>query len=190
MIRRVVVGHTAADQVVFVGPFGVGKTTALRVVSDVPVVNTDVLSSEIDAALAASGKSTTTAALDYGEWQFGDGARVALIGIPGQERFDAIWDTLLPRSTAVVLWLFGDQEAGLQECRKWLDILQRRGAISRLAVAITRVPPDREDLVLNSYRELISSYHEFAPILTADPRDPADVMQAITIALTSPSRTK
>ena len=183
---QVVLGHTTTHQVVFVGPFGVGKTTALRTVSDIPVVNTDVASSEISTDAALEGKTGTTAGFDYGEWRFMDGSRVSLIGIPGQERFNTMWDVMLPRSSAIVLWLYGNREGGLAECRKWLDALAERKAISRLAVLLTRVNDIEAERVLEPYRELISQYHPLAPVMTADPRRQPDVLQAITMALTSP----
>ena len=182
---KVVLGHSVAHQVVFVGPFGVGKTTALRVVSDIPVVNTDVESSEAFSDPNVQGKTTTTAAFDYGEWRFPDGTQVALIGVPGQERFEAMWDVMLPRSSAIVLWLYGDRDPNLIECKKWMSALAQRKAVARLAVAVTRMPADSE-AVLAPYRELIGRYHPLAPVVTADPREPSDILQAITMALTSP----
>ncbi len=184
--HKIVLGHTTAHQVVFVGPFGVGKTTALRTVSDIPVLDTDVASAEVGRQEIEQGKTTTTTALDYGEWRFADGARVALIGVPGQERFDAMWDTLLPRSTAIVLWLYGDRDPQMREGAKWLDALKQRKAISRLAVAITRIPDEAAEERLGPYRDLVCRYHRLAPVMSADPRRPADVMQSITMALLSP----
>lgn len=182
---RVVLGHQAKHQVVFVGPFGVGKTTALRAVSDIPVANMETASSEA-AALGDQGKTTTTVGFDYGEWQFPDGARVGLYGVPGQERFNAMWDVLLPQSSAVVLWLYGDRSEALSEGRFWLDALAQRKAVARLAVAITRLPPDASDLQLDPYRRLTSRYHPLAPVITADPREGGSVMQAIMVALSTP----
>jgi uncharacterized protein len=182
----VVLGHTTHHQVVFVGPFGVGKSTALRAVSDIPVVNTDVASQEIDARALVEGKTTTTAGFDYGEWRFSDGTRVALMGVPGQTRFEAMWDILLPRSSAIVLWLFGDRDPERTECRRWLEALARRKALSRLAVTVTRFEASNDDTLLDPWRELVSEYHPLAPVMTADPRRASDVMQAITMALASP----
>ena len=182
---KIVLGHSVAHQVVFVGPFGVGKTTALRVISDIPVVNTDVDSSEAMLDSTVQGKTTTTAAFDYGEWSFPDGTQVALIGVPGQERFEAMWDVMLPRSSAIVLWLYGDRDPKLAECRKWMNALAQRKAVARLAIAVTRMPADSE-AALEPYRELIAQYHPLAPVITADPRESSDVLQAITMALTSP----
>lgn len=184
---KVVLGHTTSQQVVFVGPFGVGKTTALRVVSDIPVVNTDVLSSEALADANLPGKTHTTIGFDYGEWNFADGSRVSLVGIPGQERFKVMWDVMLPRSSAIVLWLHGDREGQMAECAKWLEALAERKVISRLAVAVTRVPDHQAEQALTPYRELIGRYHPLAPVMTADPRNKSDVLQAIVMALSSPS---
>ena len=183
---QVILGHTTAHQVVFVGPFGVGKTTALRTISDIPVVNTDVQSSEADATMRLGGKDTTTIGLDYGEWTFPDGSRVTLLGVPGQERFEAIWDTLLPHCSAIVLWVYGDRDPQLIEASKWLNALARRKALARLAVAVTRLPANSNDKALNPYRALVERFHPFAHVITADPRQANEVMQAITIALTSP----
>lgn len=182
---KIVLGHKNQHQVVFVGPFGVGKTTALRAVSDIAVVSTEADSSEA-GSLAEGGKTTTTVGFDYGEWSFPDGARVGLIGVPGQERFNAMWDALLPQSSAVVLWLYGDHANALAECRFWLDALAARQAVTRLAVALTRLPPHTPDARLDPYRTLTSRYHPLAPVITADPRAPGDVVQAILVALSTP----
>ena len=182
---KAVLGHQTQQQVVFVGPRGVGKTTALRAISDIPVVSTEVASSEI-GQLGMTDKSTTTVGFDYGEWAFSDGDRVGLFGVPGQERFHAMWDAVLPQSSAVVLWLFGDRANALADCRFWLEALAARNAVARLAVALTRLPDDVPDRVLAPFRELIARYHPLAPLITADPRDQTSVVQATLIALATP----
>lgn len=182
---RVVLGHHAKHQVVFVGPFGVGKTTALRAVSDIAVASMESASGEAVNA-GDPGKTTTTVGFDYGEWQFPDGARVGLFGVPGQERFNAMWDALLPQSSAVVLWLFGNRANALAEGHFWLDALAARKAVTRLAVAVTRMPAQAPDHELEPYRRLAGRYHPLAPVITADPREPASVMQAIMVALSTP----
>lgn len=186
---HIVLGHAISHQVVFAGPFGVGKTTALRTVSDIAVVNTDVATDEALPEAVAQGKTTTTTGFDYGEWQFPDGSRVSLIGVPGQERFEAMWDVIIPRSSAIVLWLYGDTESRLRDGHQWLQALAKRKAVARLAVAVTRVPDAQAEVALEPFRELVSRYHPLAPVITADPRRPSDVMQAIMMALTSPYAT-
>jgi signal recognition particle receptor subunit beta len=183
---NIAVGHSIAHQVVFAGPFGVGKTTALRLVSDIPVVDTDVASTEITPEAAAQGKVTTTIAFDYGEWGLPGGARVSLFGVPGQDRFEAMWNVAIPASSAIVLWVFGDNVMRLRDCEYWLEALARRRVNARLVVALTRVAPGQEQAAMAPYRALVSRFHPQAVVLTADPRSVPDVQQIIQTALAAP----
>ena len=72
------------------GPMGAGKTTAIAALSEIPVVSTDAVNTD----LARNAKATTTVALDYGEITLGDGDKVRLYGVPGQERFEFMWRIL------------------------------------------------------------------------------------------------
>lgn len=180
------IGRNTQHQIVFVGSFGVGKTTALRAISDIDVVNMDVKSDEIAQQNLDPSKTTTTVGFDYGECVLGGDERVALYGIPGQSRFDEIWDRVLPNSSAIVLWVYGDREDALTECQRWLDILKERNAIERLCVAVTRIDPNDVE-ALGAYRGVVAKYHPFAPIITSDPRDKNSVIQATMVALSTPS---
>jgi signal recognition particle receptor subunit beta len=182
------VGDSVAHRITFVGPYGVGKTTALRAVSDIPVLDTDVPMTREHAA-SAPDKTRTTVGFDYGEWQFDDGTRVGLFGLPGQERFDAVWDNLLPHSSGVVLWIYGDRGpvVGVAEMRRWVEAVAARVPVVRLAVAVTRLPDDFDDELLDPYRAALLDYHPLAPVLSADPRQAADVRQVIAVSLASPA---
>lgn len=175
------------DKVVFVGSFGVGKTVALEQLSDTPVVNTDVLSREA-ANENFEDKTTTTVGFDYGEWSVADGRKVQLFGLPSQERFKVMWGIILPSSSAIVLWAYGDRPDGLAGCRYWLEQLKQHNAINRICVAVTRIPAN--DPVLNSYRELVAEYHPLVPVITADPRRRDSVIQAVMVALSTPHRSE
>lgn len=185
---QVSIGHRLDHRICFVGPYGVGKTTALRSVSDIAVVSTEVPTQE--RTEPGSDKRTTTVGFDYGEWQLDEGVRVGLYGIPGQARFDAVWDFLLPSCDALVLWLFGDRADAAQQLRFWLDALMARSPEQghRLAVAITRLDARDDDRLLDPFRSLLRPIHPLAPVLTADPRDPGSVRTAIAMALASPSQ--
>lgn len=87
--------------VLFIGPPGAGKTSAIAAVSDIEVARTEVLSSE----RLAPGKSHTTVAMDVGAVSLGEGERLRLVGAPGQPRFDFMWDILLPSAAGVVVLL-------------------------------------------------------------------------------------
>lgn len=184
---KCVVGHQIQKRIHFIGPFGVGKTTALASVSDIPVAKMDVHSHEA-LTLCGSDKTTTTVGFDYGEWQMQDEV-VGLYGLPGQVRFDAVWDKLLPESTGVVMWLYGDRPDAAEQCAYWLDVLAKRDALRSLVVAVTRVEANEAEPTLDVLRSLVKPHHPYAPVMTADPRNKMSVIQAIAVAVSTPYAT-
>lgn len=91
-------GH---HKIIFAGPVGAGKTTAIASLSDTPVVCTDEAASD----MTRHRKSHTTVALDYGTLKLPGGEKVHLYGSPGQERFDFMWDILTEGGIGLVLLL-------------------------------------------------------------------------------------
>lgn len=89
----------ATFRIVFAGPIGAGKTTAISALSDVPPVSTEVASAEAQAV----GKATTTVAFDYGQILLATGDVVQLYGTPGQERFDFMWPLIADNAIGAVI---------------------------------------------------------------------------------------
>ncbi len=167
-----VIGHPVITQVVFVGPYGVGKTTAVRTLSDVPVLTTES-STSMQQSRQVPLKPTTTVGIDYGEWTDPQGRRHALIGTPGQTRFSAMRRTALVADAAVVLWLYGNRGDGLTDADQWLTRLSFETELSRVVVAVTRIElgggPE-----LAEYRPILDNHLADIPLLAADPpRGPA-----------------
>lgn len=82
-----------ADQIfklVITGAFNTGKTTFIRSLSEIAVVDTDKATSSADEQRV---KPSTTVAMDYGRFQL-DSTMVQLFGTPGQSRFDFMRDVL------------------------------------------------------------------------------------------------
>lgn len=181
MNTQAILGHTHSRRVAFVGPFGVGKTTALRAISDIPVVDTDVASSERLPPIP--GKTHTTVGFDYGELKLPDGERIGLFGLPGQDRFGAMWHMVLPSASAVVLWLHGDHPQLARELRHWLAALNGLVTPAKLSVAVTRVPPELAESRLELLSDELARFNPVAPLLTADPRRSQDVRLAVAMAL-------
>lgn len=86
-------------KLVFAGPVGAGKTTAIQSLSDIEVLNTDAQASDEVKLL----KKTTTVAMDYGLMKLSNGDQVRLYGTPGQQRFDFMWEILSENALGLVL---------------------------------------------------------------------------------------
>jgi uncharacterized protein len=181
-----VVGAAAMERVVFCGPLGVGKTTAVRTISDVEVANTDVRSATLgQAGQTRSGKRTTTVGIDYGEWRPTETMNVAVYGTPGQVRFDTVRSNTMTFSVRLVLWLLGQNDYALDEAEEWLVYLGATDPTiyERMTVAVTRLCEPGEHPRLEDFRPLLDRFSPAIPLLAADPRERADVERVVATAV-------
>lgn len=117
-------------KIVVSGPVGAGKTTLIKTLSDTEVVDTDAAASE------EIGKPLTTVALDYGTLHL-DGRLLYLFGMPGQERFDFMWDVLVEGALGMVMLVRGDRPQDLLYARRQLDYITSRQPVPYV-VGVTR----------------------------------------------------
>lgn len=212
--RKIIIGHRAAREIAFVGPVGVGKTTAVRALSSIEAASTDVMTTATrqSGRRAAGRKTTTTVALDYGEWR-SDRGTVMLFGTPGQSRFRSSRDRLMPASTAIVLLLYGNTSYALEEAAEWLRFIDAAGLGSRLTVVVTRlgqpaephqdgeepeqddsgerpesesvepISPEKERELLAPFERYVAEIDPRIQVLAGDPRNSDDVARIVEVAL-------
>lgn len=85
-------------KIVIAGGFGVGKTTAVSAISEIPLLTTEAAMTEVAAEIDRTGhtpaKTTTTVALDFGCITIDEEIKLYLFGTPGQDRFGFMWRDL------------------------------------------------------------------------------------------------
>lgn len=169
------------NKIIFTGPVGAGKTTAIASISDVPPIKTDALASD----MTRQRKPSTTVAMDFGVMNLSGGEKIHLYGTPGQERFDFMWDILTTGGIGLVLLLDNTRPNPFQDMKFFLDAFDVFIRDTGLVIGVTQM-----DL---SPRPTIDEYYLQAqalgvnpPIFEVDARIRKDVsllIQALLYAL-------
>ena len=157
-------------KVLFTGPVGAGKTTAIRTISDNLPMMTDVAATDE----TRDRKPSTTVAMDYGVIRLGRDEVVHLYGTPGQDRFDFMWEILQEGALGLLILVDNARPDPVGDLTRFLDAYESFIASSGVAVGITRTDlaatPRRAD-----YVEVLARRGLRCPVFEVDAREHRDV---------------
>ncbi|MEZ5536465.1 MAG: ATP/GTP-binding protein [Thiolinea sp.] len=171
---------TTNKKIIFTGPVGAGKTTAIDAISDIKIIKTDEYASD----MTKSRKPQTTVAMDYGLIRLGENERVHLYGTPGQERFDFMWDILTKGGIGLILLLDNTRKDPFRDMKFYTNAFRDFIAAEQMVVGITRMDLQRNPGI-NDYRGWLKELSIEAPVFEIDARNYNDVTSLVKALLYS-----
>ena len=170
----------SAHKIIFTGPVGSGKSTAINAISDTPVISTEEQASDD----VQHRKQTTTVALDYGMIKLSMGENIHLYGTPGQERFNFMWDILVNNAIGIIILVDNANSDPLSDLSFFLKTFNEFLSNSAIAIGITRTDLSGGPK-LSDYRRILKEFDINPPLFEVDGRKKDEVSMLIQALLFS-----
>lgn len=169
-------------KIIFTGPTGSGKTTAICTYSDIEPVMTEVKATDEVKDL----KEQTTVALDYGSVTLDKETKVHLYGTPGQARFDFMWEILGKGSKGIVILLDHTNKDPIGQLKFYIDCFQDLVKKIPVVVGVNKIASAAPHaLTLDDYKKAIKDMGLNVEIFGVDVRKEEDVRLLIMTLLFS-----
>jgi hypothetical protein len=165
---------------VVAGTVGAGKTTFVRTISHIEVIETDCTATDATALL----KPETTVALDFGRLLLTPNMDLHIYGTPGQSRFDFMWDLLIQNAHSYILLVAAHRPNDFHDAREIISFINQRAHIPMI-VGLTHtdcpgaMPP--EEVMRTLGYNLNDKNHP--PIVTVNPHDRISVLESLVVLM-------
>jgi signal recognition particle receptor subunit beta len=157
-------------KLIFVGPMGAGKTTAIAAISTKPPVVTEARNTD----RRNHAKATTTVALDYGEVAIEGGRVLRLYGVPGQSRFSFMWPMVGRGALGAVLLADATGRDGVASLDPFLAAFEPLLRDQRAVVGICRGEMPGA-VSTDAFVDHVAALGLTTPVFSVDVRRRADV---------------
>lgn len=168
-------------KIIFLGPVGAGKTSAVTVLSDIAPTRMD----HVVAEGRKTGQPETTLAMDHGLVHLGEAGTIHLYGMQGQPAFDAMGDLVAHGIIGLVLLIDNTRPDPLADLRFFLEGCLRFVSPADVVIGITRADLRPYPMMDDYYRELEALGIASTPILEVDARSRKDVSLLVEVLLCS-----
>ena len=158
------------EKIIFTGPVGAGKTTAIGSISEEPPVGTDIACTDESRLI----KDKTTVAMDYSYITLEDGTRVHLYGTPGQQRFDFMWEILAKGGIGLVILVNKDHPEPVEQMEFYLNSFDEFIAETGVVIGITRSGM-QDNADVSDFQARLLEREQIFPVIEIDARSSEDV---------------
>lgn len=164
------------NKLLFAGPIGAGKTTAISTISDSKPVGT-----EVPLTNAIGDKVSTTVALDYSYVNL-DGEVLNLYGLPGQSSLSFMGEILLPGALGVILLLDSTSPTVYEDALSWLSSIKKVEDNLQFVIGVTKT-----DIIgnfsINVLRSKVNIDYPNIPIRSIDARNKESVKAILEVLM-------
>jgi signal recognition particle receptor subunit beta len=157
-------------KLLFAGPMGAGKTTAIAAISDDAPVRTEAVNSD----RAQHSKELTTVGFDYGEIALDGGDRLRLYGMPGQDRFNFMWKVASEGALGVVLLSDNSRPEPLKDLALYVESFREMAERGAMVIGIGRLGSGHTSV--EAYTGWLADHGLSLPVFTIDMRRRDDVL--------------